>query len=81
MKTSLHTDSQILGLWYENTMKKRRGQPSIGQKRKINTLAGSNIFFWHKNQSMPCKKEKKKRNEGYQTTKMMQRKNSNHAET
>ena len=59
MKTSLHTDSQILGLWYENTMKKRRGQPSIGQKRKINTLA--NIFLAQKsiNAMQERKKEKK----------------------
>ena len=60
MKTSLHTDSQILGLWYENTMKKRRGQPSIGQKRKINTLTGSNIFFGTKINQCHARKKKRK---------------------
>lgn len=60
MKTSLYTDSQIIGLWYENMMKKR-GQPSIGQKRKINTLTGSNIFLAQKsiNAMQERKKEKK----------------------
>ena len=41
-----------LGSEHDNTMNERRGQPSTGQKRKMNTLADSNYFYSDK--SIPC---------------------------